>query len=133
MKKLMLSTLTAITLGLPMAAMADQALGNWKTSSDDEGFYYIVSIAKCDSGVCGTIKGTYDAQGKPAPQPEDGKRMIWDMKSEGNGKYEDGKIWDPLGDKTYASKMEVKGNKLKVKGCVAGGLICDTDTWTRAK
>ena len=74
----------------------------------------------------------YNADGSDHASYEHvGKRMIWDMKSAGDGSYSGGKIWAPDKDKTYKSKMSLSGNKLTVKGCVAGGAICRGQTWTK--
>ncbi|WP_037314312.1 DUF2147 domain-containing protein [Ruegeria halocynthiae] len=119
---------------LPVAGMAESVYGDWKTSTDKEGNHLIVSFAACKDMVCGTIKGAYNAQGeKYAGYEAEGKRMVYDMQPEGNGSYKDGKIWDPESDGTYSASMTVEGSSLKVKGCAVGGLLCDTDTWTRAK
>ena len=59
--------------------------------------------------------------------------MLWDMSADGDGYYSGGKIWAPDADKTYSSKMSLSGSTLVVKGCVAGGLICRGQDWTRLK
>ena len=51
------------------------------------------------------------------------------MAADGGGKYSGGKIWAPDRDKTYRSKMELSGDRLKVSGCV--GPICRGQTWAR--
>ncbi len=33
--------------------------------------------------------------------------------------------------KTYAGKGTLSGDTLKMKGCVLGGLICESQTWSR--
>ena len=53
-----------------------------------------------------------------------------DMKPEGGGKYA-GQVWRPSNNKIYTGKMEVKGNSLKLQGCVAGGLLCSSQNWTK--
>ena len=60
-----------------------------------------------------------------------GKQLIWDMGVDGGGYYSGGKIWAPDADKTYKSKMSLDGNTLTVKGCVAGGLVCRGQDWSR--
>jgi uncharacterized protein (DUF2147 family) len=127
-----------LTLGLTVAlilatgAFADQVAGKWKTQEGEEGGYLHVDIAPCGSSICGTIAKAYGAGGGVTADYEHlGKRLIWDMKADGNGSYSGGKIWAPDADKTYKSKMSLNGNRLEVKGCVAGGLICRGQTWTR--
>lgn len=115
-------------------AMADAATGTWKTEPGETGGYLHVEIAKCGAALCGTIKKAYQSSGAASAGYEHlGKKMIWDMQAQGNGDYEDGKIWAPDRGKTYKSKMSLNGNTLVVKGCVAGGAICRSQNWSRVK
>jgi uncharacterized protein (DUF2147 family) len=120
---------------LSTAALADPVDGLWKTEPGDEGNYLHVSIQPCGSAICGTIDSAFDAAGNQSLNYENlGKQMIWDMQAQGDGAYSGGKIWAPDRDKTYGSKMQLDSqNKLTVKGCAAGGLICRGQTWTRVQ
>ncbi len=120
---------------LSSAALADPVDGLWKTEPGDEGNYLHVSIQPCGSATCGTIDSAFDSAGNQSLNYEHlGKQMIWDMTPEGDGAYGGGKIWAPDRDKTYSSKMQLDGqNTLTVKGCVAGGLVCRGQTWTRVQ
>lgn len=129
MKKLILAT--AFT-ALGTAALADPAAGVWKTEPGDTGGYLHVMVAPCGAAICGTIKEAYDKEGNVSADYEHkGKKMLWDMTAEGGGAYGGGKIWAPDSDKTYKSKMSLSGATLTVKGCVAGGMICRGQDWTR--
>lgn len=129
------------TLAAAFAAMATTAYaadpvdGLWKTAAGESGGYLHVSIAECGSAICGTIDSAFSADGDQNLEYENlGKQIIWDMVPEGSGSYDSGKIWDPESDKTYKSKMTLDDqNKLTVKGCVAGGLVCKGQTWTRVQ
>ncbi|WP_170784082.1 DUF2147 domain-containing protein [Ruegeria lacuscaerulensis] len=124
----------AALTALATVASADPVDGIWKTEPGDDGEYLHVSIAECGSAICGTIDSAFDASGNQVLNYEhDGKQMIWDMIPEGGGAYDNGKIWAPDRDKTYNSKMALSGNSLTVKGCVAGGLICRGQTWSRVQ
>lgn len=132
MKKLVLGV--ALGLGLAGVASADPAAGVWKTAPGDTGGYLHVALTPCGSALCGTIKTAYDKSNAVLSDYEHlGKKMLWDMNSDGDGYYSGGKIWAPDKDKTYSSKMSLVGNTLEVKGCVAGGLICRGQDWTRVK
>lgn len=132
MKKLILSA--ALGLGLAGMAAADPVAGIWKTAEGEEGGYLHVGIAPCGSAICGTINTAFDANGNMSPDYEHlGKQIIWDMTADGGGSYSGGKIWAPDSNKTYSSKMSLNGDTLTVKGCVAGGLICRGQDWTRFK
>ena len=116
----------------PLAA--DPAAGTWKTAEGEDGGYLLVTIAPCGAKLCGTIAKAYDATGGVSGSYAHlGKPILWDMVAEGGGAYGGGKIWAPDTGKTYASKMALSGNVLKVKGCVAGGMICRGQDWARVK
>lgn len=122
----------AAAAALASAAQADPVAGLWKTAPGDTGGYLHVTMAPCGASVCGTIKAAFDGSGTPSAEYEHlGKKLVWDMAAEGGGSYSGGTIWAPDRDKTYASKMSLKGAVLEVKGCVAGGLICRGQSWTR--
>jgi uncharacterized protein (DUF2147 family) len=74
----------------------------------------------------------YTASGEKRADYENiGKRVVWDMAVDGGGAYSGGKIWEPKRDRTYNSKMQLNGDNLTVKGCVA--VICRSQKWTRVK
>ncbi len=123
----------AFIFGFAAAALADPVEGLWKTQPGDTGTYAHVKIAACGDRICGTIAKAFDSDGKEISSPNVGKRMIWDMVPRGEGYYSGGKIWAPDRDKTYKSKMQLNGNRLKVSGCVLGGIICRGQTWTRVQ
>ena len=109
-------------------AMADPALGTWKTEVDD-GSYAHVQIAPCGGNICGTSIKTFNGSGE-YNSPNKGKKIVRSMKATGGGSYA-GKVWRPSNDKIYVGKMQVSGKKLTLKGCVAGGLLCASQKWTK--
>ena len=119
----------AVVMGSGMA-LAEPALGTWKTEVDD-GSYAHVKIAKCGSNVCGTIARTFK-DGAEYKSENVGKMLVRNMAPKGAGSYE-GKVWRPSNNKIYIGKMDVNGNRLKLRGCVAGGLICAKQNWSRIK
>jgi len=103
--------LTALMIG---AALADPIEGNWKTRDGDT-----AAIGGCGGAFCITLKtGEYAG------------RKIGKMSASGDGNYE-GEITKPSNGKTYSGKAKLTGNSLKLSGCVLGGLICESQTWTR--
>ncbi len=121
----------AVTLGLATAAFAaDPVEGTWKTQPDD-GSYAHVAMKPCGSAVCGTIARTFNDSGE-YKSPNLGKTLVIDMVPQGGGAYE-GKVWRPSNNKIYIGKMDLSGDSLRLRGCVAGGLICSKQTWTRVK
>ena len=112
------------------AALADPVEGMWRTKADDNGNSGLIQITPCGDAFCGKLVKAFDSAGKEWASPNVGKKIVWDMKPEGDGAYGDGKVWSPDRDKTYDAKMQLNGNKLSVSGCVL--MICrDGGTWTR--
>jgi len=132
MKHLGLLAAAAALLAAPAFA-ADPVEGLWQTRPDDNGNFGHVRIYPCEAALCGVIVAAFDGAGAPVTSPNVGKRMLWDMAPAGNNAYSGGKIWAPDRDKTYSSKMSLSGNALSVAGCVAGGLICRDQEWTRVE
>ncbi len=42
-----------------------------------------------------------------------------------------GRVWRPSDDRTYIGKMRLNGDSVRLRGCVAGGLLCSGQTWQR--
>ncbi|WP_442578478.1 DUF2147 domain-containing protein [Mesorhizobium sp. ASY16-5R] len=113
MLRRMTMTAAAMMLGIG-AAYADPIEGNWRTQSGET-----AAISDCGGGFCITLKtGKYKGKG------------IGKMSAEGGGAYS-GSITDPAKDKTYSGSGTLSGGSLKMKGCVLGGLICRSQTWTK--
>lgn len=128
MKKI--ATLAAALSALATIAAADPAEGVWQTEVDD-GSYAHVTISTCGSAVCGTISRTFNSSGE-YQSPNLGRQIVIDMAPQGGGEYE-GSVWRPSNDKIYIGKMTVSGDSLRLRGCVAGGLICASQNWTRVQ
>ncbi len=129
MKKLFLGLILTILTALPALA-ADPVLGLWKTDVDD-GAYAYVDIHMCGEKICGTIVRTFNSDGEYKSE-NIGKDILLGMVPQGNGKYA-GEVWRPSNGKIYVGKLVLNGDKLKMKGCIAGGLICKSSNWTRVQ
>jgi len=130
-------------IGLLTALGATGAIGQtanvngvWLTSSGDTR----VKISPCGGAWCGVIvwtrNGARDAK-NPDPAKRDrslaGVQMISGMKRGADGNYS-GQLYNPMDGKTYTGKLQpVSATELKLKGCVMGGLICKSQTWTRVQ
>ena len=119
----------AIAVSAGMAA-ADPLEGTWQTEPDEGAFAHI-DIGPCGANFCGTIARTFKDGGE-YKSPNLGKTLVIDMAPQGSGKYE-GKVWRPSNDKIYLGKIALNGDSIKLRGCVAGGLICSKQTWARVK
>jgi uncharacterized protein (DUF2147 family) len=121
-------TALGLVIGLAGAAAADPVLGTWQTQPD-EGSYAHIAMAPCGAAVCGKIARTFNADGEYASDTI-GKTLVIDMVPAGDGTYE-GSVWRPSNDRIYIGKMTLTGDRLALRGCVAGGLICSKQTWAR--
>lgn len=126
----MILTAAVAVFGFVGAAWADPAEGTWKTQVDDNRYAH-VKMQPCGAAICGIIVKTF-LNGENYASPNIGKTLVIDMKPEGGGSYS-GKVWRPANDKVYTGKMTVSGNTLSLSGCVAGGLLCKKQAWTRLK
>lgn len=114
-------------------AQAQDISGVWQTNANDEGAFLHVTMEPCGDKVCGSISGAFNKELERAPDYEhQGKKMIWDMSSNGDGSWSGGKIWAPDDDKTYSSKMKFVDGDLKVSGCVAA-ILCRSYIWRKVQ
>lgn len=131
MKKLLTTAALALSLGTAAWA-ADPIVGTWQTIADDNGNSGQIQISECGNAICGTLVKSFDSAGKVFKSENQGRKLIWDMKNEGGGKYGGGKVYSPDRDKTYNGQLVLSGNSLDVKGCVLG--ICRSGgKWKRVK
>jgi uncharacterized protein (DUF2147 family) len=130
MKKLVL-TVAALVVTAGMAAAADPLEGTWRTAADDNGDSGLIQVAPCGNALCGKLVKSYDSAGKEKPSTMIGRNIISETQNKGGGTYK-GKIYAPDRDKTYSSKLQLKGNMLSVSGCVFG--ICrNGGTWKKVQ
>lgn len=118
----------AILMFVAGAAVADPVEGVWKTQVDD-GSYAHVTIAPCGGAFCGVISRTFK-DGAEYQSENLGKQIVIDMVLQGDGSY-DGQVWRPSNNKIYIGGIELSGDSMKLAGCVAGGLICKKQSWSR--
>ncbi|NIY72466.1 DUF2147 domain-containing protein [Marivivens donghaensis] len=126
MKKFALAALMAV--GLAGAAAADPIEGTWQTQPDDGAFAF-VEISPCGPAFCGVIARTFNADGEY--QSENiGRQLVIDMVPQGEGEYR-GNVWRPSNNKIYIGKINLNGDQMELKGCIAGGLLCSAQNWVR--
>jgi len=129
----------AVNIGNPHLIFFSEVLdGTFQTATSQSGGYLHVSFASCEKNsnfTCGTIKKAF-SNGKINEKYENlGKLIVWDMVFDGNGKFKNGKIWDPSENKEdgspkiYNSKMTLNENILKVEGCIL--FFCKGQDWKK--
>lgn len=108
--------ITAVVLTVAFAAptiAAEPIEGLWKRQTGT-----ILKFAPCGAAFCAIVQNG-EHKGKQAGSMS------------GTGARYKGTLTDLSENKTYKGKASVSGNTMKLSGCVAGGLICKTETWTR--
>ena len=129
-----------LSAGIVPAIAADPT-GVWVNENGDTK----VRLSRCGGSLCGTVawlREPNDAGGRPKTDkrnPDAAKRdrrligvpVLVGMKPEGEDRWS-GKIYNADDGKTYDSRvMLASANSMKVQGCVLGGLLCKSMTWTR--
>lgn len=113
---------TALALGaLTVPALADPS-GTWLRDNGNSR----VRIAPCGANFCGTLTWVKDPSG-PAKV---GQRIFYDMAPAGANAWS-GKAFNPEDGKTYSGKLTLSGSTMTTSGCVLGGLICRSVSWSK--
>ena len=151
--RLVMLMIVSLSLVMPLSASdADPLIGLWATPAEDEGGQAHVEISRKGDGYSGQLvwmaEPVYDSDdeqgmgGKPKvdrenPDPAlrtrycDGLVILEGFVRSGTNKWTDGTIYDPNNGKTYRCKMQLKGERLKVRGYIGVSLFGRTAIWTR--
>jgi uncharacterized protein (DUF2147 family) len=116
-------------------AAAQDATGVWLSQTGETR----VRIAACGAEMCGTViwqqtpgKDVNNPDAARRDRPIVGIRMMFGMKK--SGAEWNGQLYNFQDGKTYTGKMKLSGaNAMELGGCVMGGLVCRTQTWTRVQ
>jgi uncharacterized protein (DUF2147 family) len=128
----------AVLLTAALPAQAGDPSGLWRLSDGK----VTVKVSNCGKGLCGRIvalKKPLDKHGNPKLDKENpnpalrsrpviGLSLLQDMQPSGEGHWE-GAIYNPDDGRTYAAKMTVNGDVMKVKGCIV--VFCKTKEFQR--
>ncbi|WP_417280947.1 DUF2147 domain-containing protein [Celeribacter sp.] len=133
----LLAGLAAAPLLLAAAsAQAADAKGEWVRPSGSSK----IRIENCGNALCGKLIWLRDPRNdtqNPDParrsRPLLGSQTVIGMKPSGDNRWK-GKVYNAEDGKTYSGVMTlVSDDKLKLEGCVLGGLICKGETWSRTR
>ena len=128
----------ALALLVQVAVSAADATGEGLIEDGDAR----VRIAPCGADLCGTV--AWIKEGSPTvdvnnPDPAKrsrpliGSEVLLGLKPSGTSEWT-GSLYDAENGRTYVGKLTIVDERhIKVAGCVLGGLICETQTWTRTK
>jgi uncharacterized protein (DUF2147 family) len=136
---------STIVLALSAVAPAHAAdpVGTWLTG-DKKGK---VKIANCGGAICGTLSWLAEPNDPDTHQPKTDKNnkdaskqdrpligvaIVLGMKPVGGDKWE-GQVYNAEDGGTYTGSFTMtNANTALLKGCVMGGLLCKSQTWTRS-
>src|SRR5215207_1383243 len=133
--RLVLGFILLIAAAAPAAAQKLSPAGTWMSQTGDTR----VRIAPCGGQMCGTIAWV-KSPGKDVHNPDPaqrgrdlvGIRMIT-MSPSGAEQWK-GTLYRYTDGQTFSGSMKMTGqNTMELSGCVAGGLICRSQTWSRAQ
>jgi uncharacterized protein (DUF2147 family) len=113
-----------LIVGADGAALAREPrfLGNW-TRGDGK---TRIRVEPCGAEFCGINTWV-----KPGVSGEKvGDRLIVRVRPAGEDRWS-GEAFDPQRDKHYAMKIYVADGRMTTAGCVFGGLVCQSMSWTR--
>lgn len=118
------------------SAVASEPTGVWMRSSGSSK----IRIESCGAALCGTVvwekaprKDVYNPDPAKRDEPVTGRRVLLGMKPSGDGQWK-GEVYNAEDGKTYTGYITLTGaDQLKLQGCVLGGLICKSDTWSRSR
>ena len=108
----------------PVATAPDSALqGLWNREDGRGG----VLILPCGDAFCGDIAWLRDASGPG----QVGERVLIDLRPTADDTWA-GTARNPEDGRDYSGTLVLDGDRLVTKGCIFGGLICQTVILTRA-
>jgi uncharacterized protein (DUF2147 family) len=145
MKFLRAATIAGVLLGVSLGtSLAADPMGTWHTEEGKA----TVRIAACGPALCGTIIALKEANdsdtGKPKTdknntdtslrsRPMVGVQVVLNMKPSGTANKWSGQVYNAEDGKTYTGSLTLQdANTIKLEGCILGGLVCKSATWTRA-
>ena len=122
MKRLMFLALAAVVVASSVHAEGVTPQGNWSRGDGKAR----VNIAPCGGDLCAV--NTWIRGG--VRDEKVGDRLVLRVVSGDDGTWK-GSAFDPQRNLHYRLTMNVAATTMKTSGCVLGGLICKSVTWTR--
>jgi uncharacterized protein (DUF2147 family) len=113
-----------MTIGASGVSLAAQTsyLGDWARSDGKTRIH----VASCGAAVC--AHNTWVRHGVSGEKV--GDRLILKVKPAGAGHWS-GSAFDPQRNKTYSIGVHASDTHMTTRGCVMGGLMCESMNWGR--
>lgn len=121
----MMVALVASAASAPAMAAGEQSpMGDWARGDGAAR----VRIAPCGTNICATNTWI-----KPGTKSEKtGDVLVMTVKGDKSGDYK-GSAFDPQRNMTYRLSMKVGDKSMTTRGCVLGGLICKSVSWSKIR
>jgi uncharacterized protein (DUF2147 family) len=152
MRALLIVVLAGVAAVLPIGGLSAQqgedkaVVGTWSPPEQDSVF----EIYPCEEGrYCGKITMISEVNAPAGSSRVDvnnqdpslrdrpllGMIFLTGFRYEGNGSYQDGRIYNPRDGKVYKANMKLEdgNNRLRVRGYVGVPMMGQTQVWTRAR
>lgn len=133
MRKLIAAAAAVLFAVSSLAGTADaqtQPTGVWRNPRNS----VHVRIQPCGPAMCGTVVWASPralAKAREAGTPNlVGAQLFRQLRPQGGGSW-GGRVYVPDLARTVSGRLRVQGSNAVVSGCLAGGLMCRTQTWTR--
>jgi uncharacterized protein (DUF2147 family) len=135
MKLARLTLLAALcAVATPTLADANKVSGTWQSQSG----ITRVKVTPCGAGLCANVvwqqnpsKDVHNPDPSKRDRPVVGLQLVSNMKPVGDGEWS-GSIYNYEDGQTYQGKVKVNNaNAIEIGGCVMGGMICQSKTWTK--
>lgn len=134
MRKLFAAAAAIFCMVSAFAGTADaqtQPTGVWRNPKNS----VHVRIQPCGRDMCGTVVWASPRAQQRARQAGTpnlvGAQLFRQLQREGGSSWA-GRVFVPDLRRTVPGRLRVRGpNAVEASGCVAGGLVCRTQTWTR--
>ncbi len=124
-----------ITINLNAQVTGEEIKGTWQTAAKDAQLFIYKEGAHFTGKITWLKRPGKDTKNpEPAMRTRDliGMVILKGFIFNGNNKWDDGKIYDPSGGKTYSCKIKLKNNNtLEIRGYIGISLIGKTEVWTR--
>jgi uncharacterized protein (DUF2147 family) len=119
---LIVFTLLALSYPVVADSTAQDPRGQWLRADG----VARVNVAPCGPELCMT-----NVWIKPGVRGEKvGEYIRFDVKAAGPGHWK-GTGYDPQRKLEFSSDLEIAGDTMTTGGCLVGGLICKSTSWTR--
>lgn len=141
--RFLLVLFAAVSVSLYAKAQADKIEGFWynnektakiQITKESNGKFYGKVVWLKEPLKNGKPKvDEMNADEKLRTRPRLGLPVLADFVKDGDDKYTDGTIYDPLNGKTYSCKITYKGKTLDIRGYIGISLFGRTTTWSRVE